>query len=57
MNPTISLQTMGKVYGKMGSFTLVMQPLKTKEYTEWKLVILSLKSDLVSYPARGGWVG
>ena len=47
---------MGKQLGKLGSLTLLGQPVKEKENSEFKLVVFCLKTDLVSHPACGGGV-
>ena len=52
MNPIILPPAMGKQQGRLGSSALVRQLVQDKENSEFKLVKLRLKIDLVSYPAR-----
>ena len=43
---------MGKYLGKLGCLTLIWQPVKEKENSEFKPIKLHLKIDLVSRPAN-----
>ena len=50
MHLTILPSVMGKLMGRLGSFTLVWQPIEEKKNSEFKLVKVHLKTDLVSHP-------
>ena len=52
MNPIILPRAMGKKQDRLVSSALVWQLIYEKENSEFKLVKLRLKIDLVSYPAR-----
>ena len=48
---------MGKLQGRLCSLTSISQPVKEKENSEFKQVLLHLKIDLASHPGLGEGAG
>ncbi len=52
MNPTILIPALSKKMGKLGSLTILWQPLKEKENSEFKLMVDLKKDGLFFHKTR-----